>query len=321
MVGGLLLTAIRELDEAETPLDELFRRRLPIRAAVAELDGAPPIAGPWQIDAGPEFDEAGHFIGYVGRFRRPSTSDGHQAPGAEADRIRQILHELRTPVNAIQGFAEMIHQQLFGVAPHEYRALAASIAADAARMLAGFEELDRLARLDSGALELNAGESDIATIVAGIVHQLEAHTGPRGSGFELVADEGVLIVPLAPEEAERFSWRLLGTLAGATAPGETIRLELRRVMLFGGLPAIELEARLPSALARLEDPFDAAPPETDQAVNTGMFGSGFALRLSAAEARAGGGKLEIGAGTLRLTLPAKVPAPQIGGPNHAAITR
>ena len=58
-----------------------------------------------------------------------------------------MLHELRTPVNAIQGFAEVIQQQLFGPTPHEYRALAAGIAGDAARILSAFEELDRLAGL------------------------------------------------------------------------------------------------------------------------------------------------------------------------------
>jgi signal transduction histidine kinase len=68
---------------------------------------------------------------------------------------------------------------LFGPAPHEYRALAATIAADAARVLAGFEELDRLARLGSGTLELERGEADLAAILSSTAAHLQpAPTSP-----------------------------------------------------------------------------------------------------------------------------------------------
>jgi signal transduction histidine kinase len=83
-----------------------------------------------------------------------------------------LLHELRTPVNAIQGFAEVIQQQLFGPTPHEYRALAAVVAADSAVMLAGFEELDRYARLDSGTLSLASGECDLAAALDALVSRM-----------------------------------------------------------------------------------------------------------------------------------------------------
>lgn len=300
MVTGLLLPITDDTPDTSgaANLGAAFRRRQPIRAARFTLDGAPAVAGPWQIDAGPEFDSAGNFTGYVGRFRRPVPVPQAAQDNPQADRIRQILHELRTPVNAIQGFAEMIHQQLFGTAPHEYRALAASIAADSARMLAGFDELDRLARLDSGALQLDPGSCDLAMVIAGIVHQLEPHTSSRSSGFTLAADPGEVIVPLTPADAEQFAWRLLAALAGAARPGETLALELRREG-----DAVVLAAALPEALARLDDLFDATLPVGTQALSAGVFGTGFALRLAAAEARAVGGRLGLSDGTLQLVLP------------------
>src|SRR5207302_1921157 len=110
-----------------------------------------------------------------GRMRRPKPAtpmEPASAPESDADRMRQLLHELRTPVNAVQGFAEVIQQQLFGPAPHEYRALAAAIAGDAAQLLAGFEELERLTRLDSGKVELGKGGCDLAAIAQATVAQL-----------------------------------------------------------------------------------------------------------------------------------------------------
>lgn len=291
--------------QSEAGVAIAFRRRQPVSAAIVRISGAPAIAGAWQLDAAPRFERPdGHFIGYHGRMRRlvPAAAEAAARPEApsEADRMRQILHELRTPVNAIQGFAEVIQQQLFGPTPHEYRALAASIAADSAHMLAGFEELDRLVKLDCGALELEAGECDLAPIITMTIGQLEAYTGPRRSGFEFDQRDESLPVALAQIEAERLVWRLLATLAGSTVPGEVLRLRSRQR---GDMARITV--RLPASLANLPDEglFQAVAEGRPKALSAGMFGVGFALRLAAAEARAAGGSLERRGEKLRLALP------------------
>ncbi len=313
MAIGLLLPvgSTVQTDGAGADLSEAFMRRLPIRAGRITLEGAPAIAGEWQVDAAPDFDDAGHFTGYVGRFRRPAPPRASRG-NLEADRIRQVLHELRTPVNAIQGFAEVIQQQLFGTTPHEYRALAAGIAADAARMLAGFEELDRYARLDSGSLSAERGSAELAMMVAGIVHQLETFTAARSSGFTLDAAAGEMAVALAPEAAEQLGWRLLATLAANARPGEILALSLAPAdtSAAGTGAAVRLIAQLPEALAAQDDVFEAAPPQTGQALSAGMFGSGFTLRLAAAEARSVGGLLAREGANLILCLPcAEAPEP------------
>jgi hypothetical protein len=167
-------------------------------------------------------------------------------------------------------------------------------------MLAGFEELERLARLDSGALELDEGECDLGAVVAGTVALLEHHTGPRSSGFILKLDEGVLPVPLAPIEAERLVWRLLATLAGAAAPGEMLKLRVRRQH-----GSVRMTMQMPAALASRSDEalFHATAGSPPQALSAGMFGAGFSLRLAVSEVRASGGELERRGEKLRLVLP------------------
>src|SRR5690606_29092098 len=140
------------------------------------------------------------------------------------DRIRQVLHELRTPVNAIQGFAELIQQQMFGPTPNEYRALAAAVAVDAARLMAGFDEIDRLARLETGALDLAEGESDWREVTVQILRRLESALRPRSARIELTAQGSPFAVAIEHSEAMQLAWRLLATLAGAMAPGEIIEL-------------------------------------------------------------------------------------------------
>ena len=287
-------------------IEQLLRQRQPLTAQRLKLAGAPAISGQWQIDAAPWFDPlTGQFIGYRGRLRRPATAAAPAAANppvtdSAADRIRQMLHELRTPVNAIQGFAEVIQQQLFGPTPHEYRALAAGIVGDAARMLSAFEELERLARLESGAMELDRGATDLAELTSITVAQLAAHTKSRSSGFAVRVEDEPLPAPLDRLELERIVWRLLATLAGTSAPGEQLKLRLRAKDKMA-----RLDLALPASLAAMADGalFEAGVGAVPQVIAAGVFGVGFTLRLARAEARAAGGDLVRKGDKLRLTLP------------------
>ena len=296
LVGLSLALAGAGSPEARERLAGALRRRLPLRDHPLSFAGASTISGDWLADATPDFDAAGHFTGWLGRARRPAPPAA--AAPTEADRMRQVLHELKTPVNAIQGFAEVIQQQLFGQTPHEYRALAAGIAGDAARLLAGFDELDRWARLAAGVIAPEPGACDFAMVVAGLVHQLEHYTAGRSSGFTLEADAGALLVALDQGEAERLAWRLLASCAGFAHPGETLPLTLRREG-----ERICLTATLPEALAEVRQPTDAPTAPPAQAISAGVFGTAFTFRLLGAEAAGAGGALSFTEGTARLELP------------------
>lgn len=286
---------------SENALTRAISRRQPISGASIHLDGADAVAGDWVIDAQPRFTDGGSFAGYVGRFRRPASNAGSALTAAEreADRIRQLLHELRTPVTAVQGYAEVIQQQLFGAAPHEYRALAAAIAADAARILAGFEELDRLARLETGSAGIEAGEADLAGLARRTNAQLAQVLSARMSGIEIeVEPEEPVCVGLCEDHAEALLWRLLATLGGGCAAGELLEA---RIATDGD--TAELTCDLPAQLLKEDDIFTAEARPVGSVINAGLFGAGFALRLARAEARAAGGSLVRDDEQLVLTLP------------------
>ncbi|WP_299191936.1 histidine kinase dimerization/phospho-acceptor domain-containing protein [uncultured Erythrobacter sp.] len=292
MVIGTRLAARPRLgaSASETPLERAFARRQPIAGERFVLSGAEAIAGEWIVNAQPRFTDDGNFAGYLGRFRRPAGADP-TAPSAaelEADRIRQLLHELRTPVTAVQGYAEVIQQQLFGTAPHEYRALAAAIAADAARILSGFEELDRLAKLETGVIEFDPGETDLAGLARRTASQLAQVLAPRMAGIEFDDADigGAQLVALDSDQAEGLLWRLLATLGGGCAAGEMLEASL---LAENGMARLTCD--LPAQLLAEEDIFTAEAKPVGNAVNAGLFGAGFALRLARAEARAAGGSL------------------------------
>ncbi|TRD10494.1 HAMP domain-containing histidine kinase [Erythrobacter insulae] len=287
--------------DSESPLERSFYRRLPITQATFEMRGADAVAGEWIVDAQPSFTDDGSFSGYIGRFRRPAFDhSAASGPAArEADRIRQLLHELRTPVTAVQGYAEVIQQQLFGPAPHDYRALAAAIAADAARILSGFEELDRLAKLETGAMVMEPGEADLSALAYATSNQLGQVLSARMAGIDFEDEpEGPIFIALHTDDAESLLWRLLATLGGSCASGEMLIAALET-----GHSEARLTCELPAQLMAEDDIFAAEVKPISSTINAGLFGAGFALRLARAEAQAAGGKLTVNDDTLTLTLP------------------
>jgi len=291
-----------DLFSSDPGMVSAFHARQPIRNSAVALEGAEAISGEWVLDAAPRFTRpAGRYYGYAGKLRRPAKLDRPAATPhqqQEADRIRQLLHELRTPVNAIQGFAEVIQQQLFGATPHEYRALAASIASDAAHMLAGFDELDRLARLEAGSLRIADGESDFGAIVRRQLDQLQGVLRARVAGFEARLSDLPCEAAVAGADAEQLAWRMLATIAALVRGGERLGLELTC-----DREELALACELPAALVPADDVFSSRVTGERSPVSAGMFGSGFALRLARAEARSAGGNLARIKDHLVLTLP------------------
>ena len=297
---------------------EAIALQQPLRAVQVKLEGGPAIEGDWILDAHPRFSSPdGRFLGFAGGMRRALEAE---EPGNHSDRLRQLLHELRTPVNAIQGFAEVIQQQVVGPVPHDYRALAAGIAGDSARMLAGFDDLERLSRLESGQLRPAGGDADIAAIFRQHVAQLIPMLQPRSASFVATLG-GVCKVDLARADAELLSWRILATLGSAAAPSEKLALTLDHKTGPDGNTA-QFVADLPASLNGSEDIFAARGKPLSVAISAGPFGPGFALRLARAEAHAIGGNLRRENRQLILTLPAltasEPAATQRGGvPEHA----
>ncbi|NNF93654.1 MAG: HAMP domain-containing histidine kinase [Altererythrobacter sp.] len=302
MIIGQRLTDRRYLDKGSPvdPITTAFGQQQPIERAPRVLEGAEAIRGEWIVDAHPRFSRSGgRFHGYVGRFRRPFDPSKASGAQSEADRLRQLLHELRTPVNAVQGFAELIHQQLYGPVPNAYRALAATIAGDAASILAGFDELERLAKLESGVQSLGGGKTDLISLAKRMTDQLSHVLAPRMAGIEITETKTRSAwVEIDPDEAEALIWRMLATLAGSTNTGELLLAQIET-----DADGATFWCQIPAQLIAEDDVFAAEVKPTTHDISAGLFGAGFSLRLARAEAAGAGGSLIQDEERLMLSLP------------------
>lgn len=298
---GMMLTGVYPVDLVATSVrvQSSLRQHLTLHSARLDIDAAPAISGEWLMDAVPIFaDPGGSFAGYSGLLYRPALLDPADAPDSHADMMRQLLHELRTPVGAIQGFAEIIQQQLFGAVPHEYRAHAAAISVDAAKILAGFDEIDRLVKLEGRAMQLENGSSDLREALSDTLRRVDGVLAARNAGFDFTVSGSPFTLAISRNEALTMCWRLLATAAGALGPGERISLSLH-----GDGEKIRLDLDVPVALRGIGSE-ERGEPLRRPVLSAGMFGPHFAFRLSQAEIAAAGGSLTCSGEQVEMHLPA-----------------
>ncbi|MEG3086131.1 HAMP domain-containing sensor histidine kinase [Sphingomonas sp. PB4P5] len=308
---SLDLAALPGVSRVDGVAGGAFRRRAGFADARLVVDGGSDAAGEWRITGVPVFDhESGRFTGYRGTARRPRADESaapRRGPASPtADALRQLVHELRTPTNAIAGFAEMIETQLLGPVPDVYRQQAGTIRGQAAGLLTAIDDIDLAARLESHALDLRAEEVAVAPLLARVAGDLAPLADLRGT--ELLLDPGPADLAIAGDERaiERLVGRLMATLVASGALHEKINITAS----LAGDATISLVFDRPRALAVFGNnailTIDAEA--VAEAEGAPLLGTGFALRLARNLAAELGGLLSIDDRHLTLLLPAAVSA-------------
>jgi hypothetical protein len=285
-----------------------FRQRMPMENARMRLRGASVVEGDWRMSASPFFDaDSGRFRGFRGIMRRPissETADLAPDPRQQAEQLQQILHELRTPLGAIVGFAEIIEQQMFGAVSEDYRGLASNIVADANQLLAGFDDLSIAAEIDRGEYQAESGVTDCKWLVAKIADRLQSVSDSLGVDVNLVIADPVRPFALERDTAERIFSRLLSAVIMGCDHGET--LDGRFSTEIGAAATNRFLLSLPLKLRGLdeEEMLGIGPSSGSAVAGSPLLGLGFSLRLVRNLARNVGGSLQFQNESLLVTIPA-----------------
>jgi signal transduction histidine kinase len=279
-----------------------LRRRARFTDARLEIGGTTPLAGSWRLSGAPLFErETGRFTGMRGTGRRPRRDQ--QAAPVGSDQLRQLVHELRTPANAIMGFAELIGTELLGPVPPHYRERAETIQRQATGLVAAIEDLDTAARIEARALDLRPGSVPLEPMLDRIVVDLAPLARLRRVTVQVDAAGHLPALATDDRAAERLIARLLSAIVAAGTAGESL-------CVTAGTAGedVTIAVTRPRALAADDNAtlfrLDAAADEQDD--GTPLLGIGFTLRLARNLAVELGGALSIAADRLTLRLPADV---------------
>ena len=281
-------------DRVDQDVVRAFTVRAPFRDAELIVAGDGLISGQWKISGVPAFDPAdGRFRGYRGVALREQEDRNAAVEAVEAladpDSLRELVHEIKTPLNAIIGFAEIIEGQYLGPADRRYRDRAQEIVRQARLLLTAIDDLDFAAKVHSsgeGAHErVNLSDlvgrmmpalSELATAAR---VELEA---PRAMRDSAAATE--------PELADRLIFRMCSALIDEAEPGERLRLAIERA---GERWRVSMTR--PARLATL--------PEDELLGGDADLERGFSLRLVQGLARIAGAELSAPKGTIALLFP------------------
>ena len=285
-----------------------FRQRAEIINARMMLEGTPADAGEWRFSALPWFDPAtGQFRGYRASARRPHRNEmpyGRPAPEDSGDSIRQLIHELRSPLNAISGFAQIISGQMFGPVSHNYRAMAEKIVADAASVQAIIDDLETAARSDTVSVEgIPEDVVDIGAIVTQVESELVGLLADQRVDLSISRVGGPFLGFASDANVRRMVGRLLTALVDVSEPGAIVVGQLVTESRHDDMLQLRIVRPATIRFATAAELLDPGFSPEGEAPGAAVLSLGFSLRLVDSLARGSGGRLDIGHNALTLHLP------------------
>ncbi|HEY7959678.1 MAG TPA: HAMP domain-containing sensor histidine kinase [Sphingomicrobium sp.] len=289
-------------DQIDQEVVRAFAMRAPFRDALFTIAGETPVAGEWKISGVPAFEPSdGRFAGYRGVALRevpppiavPSSAESVPDVLADPDSLRELVHEIKTPLNAIIGFAEIIEGQFLGPADRGYRERAAEIVRQARLLLTAIDDLDFAAKLHSAAGEAKRERVDLGALIERAAAELRDIAERHGASAEVSRPRGEIAAAVQPELADRLLFRLFCALVDRSEPGERLQLSVEQAM-----DGARVSISRPNALRGLSDSalFDPTIGRT------GVEG-GFTLRLARGLARIAGGELTSSRDSFSLVFP------------------
>ncbi|HEX8839393.1 MAG TPA: histidine kinase dimerization/phospho-acceptor domain-containing protein, partial [Sphingomicrobium sp.] len=218
-------------DRIEPEVVRAFTMRAPFRDGLMTVAAAGAVSGDWKISGVPAFDPAdGRFAGYRGVALRetpapPTATAPETMPEVLADpaSLRELVHEIKTPLNAIIGFAEIIEGQYLGPADRGYRDRAREIVHQARLLLAAIDDLDFAAKLHS-ASGGRRERVDLAALLDRQAGQLRELAARRGVDVDVVRARFDLPAKIEPELADRLLARFFGALVDLAEEGERLQV-------------------------------------------------------------------------------------------------
>ena len=288
------LRTLFELDDSEIVWNA-FRCRMPFHQVPVGFAGTS-----WRLSGVPFFD-GGRFLGYRGVALKAPSASSLLGAGSSGDSLADVAHEVRSPLNAIMGFAQMIQAETLGPAPEEHRRHAGTIIENATRLLDALDDLIDAARLDQGIWAISQERFGAAMLLDRVMSRYQSAAAAKGAGIAVSCPSGLSLVLADQRSLERALGRRLSELLELCVAGETL--------LLGGQQTgngLCFYLTMPDALAGLPEQrlFDTRlAVQGHRRGAAPLLGLGFGLRLVRQLAVTIGGRFEVEAQRFVLTMP------------------
>lgn len=145
----------------------------------------------------------------------------------EANRLKSVMlanmsHELRTPLTSINGFAEILRDNLQG----RMRRFAEKIYMSGRRLLATLRSVIDLSRLEAGTFELKQERVDVGPTVVKAVQRFRPEAEENGISLDVTVADGATWAKLDEAAADRITENLLENALKFTPHGGAVNVRV-----------------------------------------------------------------------------------------------
>jgi two-component system, OmpR family, phosphate regulon sensor histidine kinase PhoR len=184
----------------------------------------------------PYLDAEGAIIGVISVTRDVSVSQELERVRAELEVARRqedflsiAAHELRTPITAIKGYADLLNRRVapgYTIAERDTRMLG-SIVAQVSRLTELIDDLLDMGRIQAGRVEFHWEQCSIREVLRGAIDSVRPVAGARENDLQLVGEDDGLVRCDPGRLAQVFVNLLTNALKYSTAGGVTCAITRR----------------------------------------------------------------------------------------------
>ena len=203
-----------------------------------------------------------------------------RAASAKADMLARISHEVRTPLNAIIGFAEVMIAERFGTLGNErYAEYLKDIRASGERVIAIIDDLTELSRIETGKLDLAFTNQNLNELIEACVAAMQPQANRERIIIRTSLAHALPSVVADARTLRQITLNLIGTSIHLANPGGQVIVSTA----FSDMGEVVLRVRdtghglNDNEVAAALEPF-RTPPPSDQASDS----SGVSLSLTKA---------------------------------------
>jgi PAS domain S-box-containing protein len=203
-----------------------------------------------------------------------------RAANAKADMLARISHEVRTPLNAIIGFAEVMIAERFGTLGNErYAEYLKDIRASGERVIAIINDLTELSRIETGKLDLAFANQNLNELIEACVSAMQPQANRERIIIRTSLAHALPAVVADARTLRQITLNLIGTSIHLANPGGQVIVSTA----FSDMGEVVLRVRdtghglNDNEVAAALEPF-RTPPPSDQVSDS----SGVSLSLTKA---------------------------------------
>jgi signal transduction histidine kinase len=165
------------------------------------------------------------LVGRFGKAERAYRQDLTRAGAADRERaafLAAVSHELRSPLNAILGFADILMEEVDGPLSPSAQEEVEQIRGSGAHLLSLINDILEFSALESGQLRLSRGRVDLTALANEVVKEARGLVGEKPLVVRVEAQVGALVARVDGRRVRQILGNLVNNAIKFTQSGEVI---------------------------------------------------------------------------------------------------